>query len=1537
MTYHAYVSKSDWNLLKQIFNLEYALLDNNSDIDPIWISRSLSVPKSKLCFNCVKRSGDEFDSFKLTKLRDQLIESLATIKPTTSQDILHPKSNTTRLDITLTNNSRSQEVILNSTQLMSTQQNNNEINITMNINSKSLHQSNMKMFQNLADKESYDSFIRDKLLDSRESPSAIADTLVLNSPCLLEMLCILLRKSMENDWVSPSLRKGAGISTNQDDWNQLDRVTRISFTNDQLLQIIESLNLEMQMGDQEDPYQFLSDYSKSSYQSDLLLTLYGLANGPRKIQVLSALERFGFIKILHTIITTIDWTKSEFNEDNNSNNNNNDNQVSTSWEPNILGLPKRELLRELLPTIAKNRTLQRMVDRLNYIIYVVIIVCKIGRMSPPTEPYESKILQDSLQIDSFVSNIISGSFDLQLTIQDGAIGKFEVYLRVDLKFSQMSESLKILDRSLDCNQKTLKINIPFVTPLTGDTIFRISINRGPCSAFHNLVLANIDGQWKLEIPYVFNESLESLGYRIYRYTDDTNQSFYRYNEWTATDSYSIETLSKYFFGDFIVSGGSAAQKMDYKFKCRSRYGSDEERYKPKPTLEQLADIICYNASKLSANSVLIYFIDQNDKVFDMTIPSNEIGDYDPHKLIDLLKLGYQHFVDMEDIDQSSEYNDKQFTLKTTHFNIRSSDIDISRDSRNRNSCIKMGNKQIKKFIINKSTISKYLSKKKIKIVLTIVALIVITLIIFTSVYIVEKKKRENNSIKHNDTISSLKTKNVKNNSINPTIILSLDGFRYDLLDRGITPNLKSLYDDDDASKSNSYGVRADYMTPQFPTKTFPNLTCACYLWPGCQEYFPKYNIYPYIGTKSDVVIDQVIDWQLNEKPNLTMAYLYDVDIAGHHNGVDSLKFNQSIAFVDNAIGKLLSSLKKNQLFDSTNIIIVSDHGMTNIIDTIDVSSYINTTEVYAPDISPILSVYENDIGGEKALLDTYIKLKEANLEHLNIYFKKDIPSSLHYSNPNNERIAPLIAIADEGYQIILNSSPIVGLGSHGYSNSSSNNNNTPQQQIVKKIPTRRVTTLKKKIENDEDQSSDLIETSKSLLKKEHQKSKRLQSIHDRAPEDRSLSQKAYFEKLAKSGKFEEAEELLKHMPEERRTIYAYENLLLACAESGKFNQAWNTYNTMKKDHIKPTIYTLGHLINVCTTANNIPSASIQERVNKILNEIEKHEIKISVTFFNILMKTLVSIGKFDDALSFIDKMKAIGAKPDISTYTTYVVAMQEQYKTQQQFNENKRYLFERIAYSHDHQELDTLRVEGLKQIEKYTEIIQSLKRNNVQPDRYFVNTILHACKQTKYPEGVFDVYKTFKEMRFTQNLQSDTRTYDILISTCNYINKIDKGLELFEEMINKNIRPDISLINNLFRLSLRIASTKNQDIYDNELFIERIMKYMKRYDLLPNSESFTVLISTYAKQGKLEKVYELFLEMKDMNIKPNIKDYTGLITGLKDDIDKVMNVFRVIMSQGLKLTPEFVKLILSIVKRKGSGQHVEEISSGIRELEKLNK
>ena len=47
----------------------------------------------------------------------------------------------------------------------------------------------------------------------------------------------------------------------------------------------------------------------------------------------------------------------------------------------------------------------------------------------------------------------------------------------------------------------------------------------------------------------------------------------------------------------------------------------------------------------------------------------------------------------------------------------------------------------------------------------------------------------------------------------PLILVSIDGFRWDYLDRGLTPNLSALA---------AGGVRAERMSPAFPSITFPN-------------------------------------------------------------------------------------------------------------------------------------------------------------------------------------------------------------------------------------------------------------------------------------------------------------------------------------------------------------------------------------------------------------------------------------------------------------------------------------------------------------------------------------------------------------------------------------------------------------------------------------------------------------------------------------------------------------------------------------------
>ncbi|KAN0008949.1 hypothetical protein ACTFIU_010231 [Dictyostelium citrinum] len=437
-------------------------------------------------------------------------------------------------------------------------------------------------------------------------------------------------------------------------------------------------------------------------------------------------------------------------------------------------------------------------------------------------------------------------------------------------------------------------------------------------------------------------------------------------------------------------------------------------------------------------------------------------------------------------------------------------------------------------------------------------------------------------------------------------------------------------------------------------------------------------------------------------------------------------------------------------------------------------------------------------------------------------------------------------------------------------------------------------------------------------------------IMQRDPQDRSLSMKQYFEKLADRGDVNRMLEVVKRMPE-RRSAYAYEKLIFACSKAKRFNESWSIYNDMKKDNIKPSIHIFGNLVDICNHAIGVSSNRIEERVNKIIEEIDKHQVPISINFFNIIMKTMITIGKNDQAITMIDRMKDAGIKPDITTYTTWIKATSEKYLADNHIN--KKELINQLNKPNQNtMEMDQLRAEGNKQIDFYMTLVKKVKNSQIAPDRYFINTVLSACKDTKNPAGVFQVWDILKEMRFTQHLNPDTKTYDILITTCNNINDFNKSLEIFEEIFSKNIRPDLHLINNMFRTCLRIAScrkiSKKEDI-DEENVINRIIDYMSAYNLQPNDESFSVLISTYSKLKNYAKVYELLLEMKQLNIEPSIKHYSGIISSFSTDTDKCLEILKVCVSQKIILTPDFISRIQNIMSRhKGD---VETFSKLLRE------
>jgi len=74
------------------------------------------------------------------------------------------------------------------------------------------------------------------------------------------------------------------------------------------------------------------------------------------------------------------------------------------------------------------------------------------------------------------------------------------------------------------------------------------------------------------------------------------------------------------------------------------------------------------------------------------------------------------------------------------------------------------------------------------------------------------------------------------------------------------------------------------------------------------------------------IIPEAVDYLVREMPQLLFIHLPDIDTVGHASGWFSPEQLEAISQVDQAIGLLLEALRREGLWETTLIIVTSDHG-----------------------------------------------------------------------------------------------------------------------------------------------------------------------------------------------------------------------------------------------------------------------------------------------------------------------------------------------------------------------------------------------------------------------------------------------------------------------------------------------------------------------------------------------------------------------------------------------------------------------------------
>ncbi|WP_183920867.1 ectonucleotide pyrophosphatase/phosphodiesterase [Sphingomonas sp. BK069] len=330
-----------------------------------------------------------------------------------------------------------------------------------------------------------------------------------------------------------------------------------------------------------------------------------------------------------------------------------------------------------------------------------------------------------------------------------------------------------------------------------------------------------------------------------------------------------------------------------------------------------------------------------------------------------------------------------------------------------------------------------------------------------------------------------------------TILVSIDGFRPDYLERGVTPRLSALA---------ASGVSAS-MRPSFPSKTFPNhwtlvtgfvpdrhgivanrmedearpgetftmatddpfwwnvaeplwvtaeragIPTATMFWPGSNVAWggTRDPAHPHadVGARprdwqqyNEAVsdrqrVDAVLDWLRRPaatRPRLVTLYFDEVDTAGHEYGPADRRTLSAVATADASVGRLVDGLAA--LGQPANLVIVSDHGMAPIAPErrIAIDSIVAPTDARVVESGPY-ATFAPVPGRDAAVAEALLRPHP----HMTCWRKEALPPRFRYGG--NARVPAFLCLAEDGaaggWILAKNATDeATHRGAHGYDNDS---------------------------------------------------------------------------------------------------------------------------------------------------------------------------------------------------------------------------------------------------------------------------------------------------------------------------------------------------------------------------------------------------------------------------------------------------------------------------------------------------------------------
>ncbi|KAI3467383.1 hypothetical protein Pfo_024046 [Paulownia fortunei] len=202
----------------------------------------------------------------------------------------------------------------------------------------------------------------------------------------------------------------------------------------------------------------------------------------------------------------------------------------------------------------------------------------------------------------------------------------------------------------------------------------------------------------------------------------------------------------------------------------------------------------------------------------------------------------------------------------------------------------------------------------------------------------------------------------------------------------------------------------------------------------------------------------------------------------------------------------------------------------------------------------------------------------------------------------------------------------------------------------------------------------------------------------------------------------------------------------------------------------------------------------------------------------------------------------------------------------------------------------------------------------------------------------------FVELDCEVGLKADSATWNSMISGFSQLGKAGEAFLFFRKMLSCGVIPSVRCITSLLAAcsSLSVQNYGKQihayvarvKIIDDEFLATAIIDmYMKcgqpswacnvfnQFDKKPNDPAFwNAMISGYGKHGKSESAFDIFNQMVEQKVKPNLVTLSCLLSVCSHtgQVDKGFQIFRLMtVGYGLNPTSKHMNILIDLLSRSG--------------------